>query len=217
MAPGLTSSPTIRVLLVDDHPAVREGLALLLAPDRIEVCAEAAGRADALARVEDSRPDVAIVDLSLDGEDGLTLISDLRARGVPVLVYSMHYDARRVENAITAGALGYVTKRALHGVLVQGIREVAAGRRFLSPRAAAALAESLTDTPARDAVEKLSPHERQVYQLLGQGQDTSEIASALAVSAHTVESYYERIKVKLGLNAMHELRRHAIDHFQKHG
>src|SRR5512135_590234 len=129
----VNSSPPIRVLLVDDHPAVREGLALLLAPEGIEVCAEAGGRADALARVEERRPDLAIVDLSLDGEDGLALISDLHGRAVPVLVYSMHTGARRVGSAFEAGALGYVTKRAFHGILVQGIREVAAGRRFVSP------------------------------------------------------------------------------------
>jgi DNA-binding NarL/FixJ family response regulator len=211
----VNSSPPIRVLLVDDHPAVREGLALLLAPEGIEVCAEAGGRADALARVEERPPDLAIVDLSLDGEDGLALISDLHRRAVPVLVYSMHTDARRVGTAFEAGALGYVTKRAFHGILVQGIREVAAGRRFVSPGAAAALAGSLAGSPPEDAVQNLSPHERSVYELLGQGQNTFDIAAALHVSSHTVESYYERIKVKLDLNGMHELRRHAIHRSQK--
>ncbi len=215
MEPGhLTSSPPIRVLLVDDHPAVREGLALLLAPEGIEVCAEAGGRAGALARLAD-RPDLAIVDLSLEGEDGLPLIRDLRERAVPVLVYSMHNDARHVQNAIAAGALGYATKRELHHVLVYGIREVAAGRRFISPDAAGALAESLTGTTAEDAIGKLSANERKVYELLGQGEGTYEIAAALQVSNHTVESYYERIKLKLGLNGMHELRRHAIDHLHQ--
>lgn len=212
----LTSSPPIRILLVDDHPAVREGLSLLLAPEGIEVCAEAGGRADALARVGERRPDLAIVDLSLDGEDGLALVADLHERAVPVLVYSMHTDAQRVGSAFAAGALGYVTKRALHGVLVQAIREVAAGRRFVSPVAAAALAEGLAGSPADDAVQKLSAHERKVYELLGQGEGTFEIAAALRVSSHTVESYYERIKVKLNLNGMYELRRRAIEYLQKH-
>ena len=185
----VTSYPPIRVLLVDDHPAVRQGLALLLAPEGIDVCAEAGGRADALARVEERRPDLAIVDLSLDGEDGLALIADLRERDVAVLVYSMHNDARRVGSAFAAGALGYVTKREFHRVLVQGIREVAAGRRFVSPGATAALAESLTVSPADEAVQKLSANERKVYELLGQGEGTFEIAAALHVSTHTVESY----------------------------
>lgn len=211
----VNSSSPIRVLLVDDHPAVREGLALLLASDGIEVCAEAGGHADALARADECCPDLAIVDLSLDGEDGLALISDLNRRAVPVLVYSMHTDARHVGSAFEAGALGYVTKRALHGVLMQGIREVAAGRRFVSPGGAAALAESVTGSAPGDAVQKLSQNERRVYELLGQGQDTFDIAATLHISNHTVESYYERIKFKLYLSGMHELRRHAIHRSQK--
>lgn len=209
--------PRIRVLLVDDHPAVRQGLALLLAHEHILVSAEASGRAEALAHLEKHRPNAAIVDLSLDGEDGVTLIADLHQRGVAVLVYSMHNDARHVERAFAAGALGYVTKRELHGVLVQAIREVAAGRRFVSPSAAAALAENLATSPAQDTVSELSPNERRVYELLGEGADTSDIGAALRISSHTVESYYGRILVKLNLSGMHQLRLHAIDHFQKHG
>ncbi len=212
---GPNAPERIRVLLVDDHPAVREGLALLLAAEGIVVSAEAAGRVEALAHVEKRRPGVAIVDLSLDGEDGVTLIADLRQRGIAVLVYSMHNDARHVEQAFAGGALGYVTKREFHGVLVQAIREVAAGRRFVSPSAAAALAEGITGSFANGGVEKLSPHERKVFDLLGHGADTFEIAAALGISNHTVESYYSRILMKLGLNRMHELRRHAIAHLRK--
>lgn len=208
-------APRLRVLLVDDHPAVREGLGLLLAPEGIEVCGEAAGRGDALAVLAKRSPDLAIVDLSLDGEDGVVLIAELTQRGIPVLVYSMHKDARHVQAAIAAGARGYVTKRAFHVVIVQAIREVAAGRRFVSPAAAAALAESLTESSA-DGVEKLSPHEHQVYELLGQGADTFDIAAALHISNRTVESYYSRILVKFNLNGMHELRRLAIAHLRRH-
>jgi DNA-binding NarL/FixJ family response regulator len=212
----VTSSPPIRILVVDDHPAVRQGLAYMLASEGLEVCAEAGGRGDALARVEESRPDLAIVDLSLEDEDGLALVADLRVRDVPVLVYSMHNDATRVGSAFAAGALGYVTKRELQAVLVQAIREVARGRRFASPIAAAALAESVAASPADDVVHKLSAHERKVYELLGRGQDTFDIAAALHVSNHTVESYYERIKLKMGLKGMYEVRRHAIDDLHKH-
>jgi DNA-binding NarL/FixJ family response regulator len=208
-------SASIHALLVDDHPAVRRGLALLLASEDIVVCGEAAGRAEALACLEKRRPGLAIVDLSLDGEDGTKVIADLRERGIAVLAYSMHQDPRHVQGAIAAGALGYVTKRELDAVLVQAIREVAAGRRFLSPSAASALAESVTGAAA-DNVEKLSPNERQVYELLGQGADTLDIAAALHISNHTVESYYSRILVKLELTGMYELRRHAIARLQKH-
>lgn len=208
-------SRPIRILLVDDHPAVREGLALLLAPEGMDVCAEAGRRVEALAHLETCDPDLAIVDLSLEQEDGAVLIADLHLRQVPVLVYSMHNDARHVEGAFAAGALGYVTKRELHGVLVQAVREVAAGRRFVSPQAASALAASHASAQTDDPVDKLSPHEREVYQLLGQGEGLLEISAALRVSAHTVESYYARMQVKLGLNGMYELRRHAIEYVRK--
>lgn len=211
-----SASLTIQVLVVDDHPAIREGLAFLLAPEGIVVCAEAEQSAEAFAALRRRRPDLAIVDLSLDGEDGLALIADLRQRQVPVLVYSMHNDARHVGGAISAGALGYVTKRAPHNVLVHGIREVAAGRRFVCRAAAAALAESVTELPGDGGVGKLSQHERKVYELLGEGADAFDIAAALHISNHTVESYYSRILTKLNLNGIHELRRHAIAYLQKH-
>lgn len=219
MKPAAQSRPTkgaprLHVLLVDDHPAVREGLGLLLTPEGIEVCGEAAGRGDALAVLAMRRPDLAIVDLSLDGEDGVALIAELTQRGIPVLVYSMHNDPLHVRSALAAGALGYVTKRVLHGVLVQAIRDVAAGRRFVSPVAAAALAETVKESSGVD-VERLSPHEHRVYELLGQGADTFDIAAALHISHRTVESYYSRILVKFNLNGMHELRRHAIAHLQQ--
>jgi len=216
MDSSVTAPRRIRVLLVDDHPAVREGLALLLAPDGIDVVAEASAHAEALARAKERRPDLAIVDLSLDSEDGATLIADLRARDVPALAYSMHNDARHVEGAFAAGALGYVTKRELHDVLVQGVREVAAGRQFVSPVAAVALAQRATHSRPEPGVGDLSQQERQVYQLLGNGEGTYEIATALNISTRTVESYYARIIVKLGLNGMYELRHHAITHAHEH-
>ncbi|HPO17093.1 MAG TPA: response regulator transcription factor [Candidatus Hydrogenedentes bacterium] len=130
---------TIRVLVVDDHPAVCQGLELLLEPEGIKVCAEAGGRAEALVCVEQCQPDIALVDISLGDEDGLALVADLSKRAVPVLVYSIHEDGRHVESAFAAGSLGYVTKQEAHKVLVSAICEVAACRRFISPRAAAAL------------------------------------------------------------------------------
>jgi DNA-binding NarL/FixJ family response regulator len=126
----------------------------------------------------------------------------------------MHHDSHHVQGAIAAGAFGYVSKREFHDVLVKAVREIAAGRRFLSASAAAALAESMTESSA-PGIEKLSPHEHQVYELLGQGADTFDIAAALGITNHTVESYYSRILIKLDLNGMHELRRRAIAHFQK--
>lgn len=202
----------IRILLVDDHPAMREGLALLLAPEGITVCASASSSADALALASAIPPDLALVDLSLGSENGLALIADLHARGVPTLVYSMHEDAGHVESAFSAGALGYVTKRELHRVLVDAIREVAAGRRSLSPNAGVVLAERVTRPPASDFEQELSAQERQVFRLLGQGEGIREIAETMGISPRTVESYCARIQDKLGLDGMRELRRHAITH-----
>ena len=201
----------IRILVVDDHPAVREGLALLLSTEGIEVCAEAERRADALELLENSRPDLAIVDLSLDGEDGTLLVAGLKARGVPSLIYSMHGDARHVSSAFAAGALGYVTKSEFRGVLVEAIRAVFAGRRFVSPRAAVALAEKASGPPRDAALDLLSGQEREVYRLLGEGEGTHEIAALLGISTHTVESYFSRIQVKLGLEGMRDLRHRAIE------
>lgn len=211
----MNTETAIRVLIVDDHPAVRQGLGLLLASEGIIVCAEASGRAEALARVEECRPDLTLVDLLLGEEDGMAVVAELHRRGSRSLVYSMHEDGRHVEEAFAAGALGYVTKREVHRVLVEAIREVAGGRRFVSPRAAVALSDRITDAEAKDAVDELSKQERHVYRLIGEGEGTTEIAATMSISTRTVESYYSRILVKLGLDGMRELRRHAIGHLRK--
>lgn len=210
MDTGGSGSKPLRILLVDDHPAVRDGLRLLLETEGIEVCAEAGDIAGALTHVKNYHPDLTLVDLSLADEDGLPLVERLRERTVPSLVYSMHQDAGHVKGAFAAGAIGYVTKREIHGVLIQAIRECAAGRRFVSPLAAVALTEDITQPiePIRDQI--LSEQEQQVYRLLGQGEGTIEIATALHISTRTVDTYYVRIQEKLGLRGMRELRRHAV-------
>jgi DNA-binding NarL/FixJ family response regulator len=204
------SAPPIRILVVDDHPAVRQGLALLLAPGKIVVCGECSTGSEAQTLAVELAPDLVLVDLSLADEDGLAVVRALGARGIPSLVYSMHVDGRHIEASLTAGSLGYVTKREIHRVLVEAIRSVAAGRRFVSPIASAALAEHLAGHPTRRPVRDLSEQEREVYRLLGEGEGTLEIASALRISTRTVESYFTRIQEKLGLRGMHQLRRQAI-------
>ena len=201
-----------RALIVDDHPALRHALALLLAREGIEILGEARGRVDTLALVDRQRPGLALVDLSLGGEDGTPLVADLRHRGVPVLVYSMHDDAHHVVAAFAAGAQGYVAKHEPHAVLMQALHDVARGLRFVSPAASLALAEAAGVRDAAHLLGRLSTHEHQVYEMIGQGADLHEIAAAMRVSPHTVESYYGRILVKLDLPGMHELRRHAIGH-----
>lgn len=131
-----------RVFLVDDHPAVREGLRLLLRQAGIDVCGEAADAAGALGAVRDAAPDLVMVDLSLGEESGLPLLRALggAAPGVPLLVHSMHEDPFHVQQALAAGAAGYVTKREVASLLAHAIGELLEGRQYTSPRAAQALA-----------------------------------------------------------------------------
>lgn len=129
----------IRILVVDDHAAVRQSLGILLEQAGIQVCAEAGNCADALAGLNAHQPMLALVDLSLGDEDGAALIADLAGRALPSLAYSIHEDERHVKHALAAGARGYVTKSEAHRVLVQAIHAVVAGRCFVSPRAAQVL------------------------------------------------------------------------------
>ncbi len=203
-----------RVLLVEDHPAVCMGLRLLLEQNGLRVCGEARNGEQALQALSESRavlvmPDLVIIDLSLGEEDGLVLLRHLARQDpeLPLLVYSMHEDAARVNRAFKAGARGYVTKRETGEVLVRAVRECLAGRTFKSPRAA----QSLAEVPGEGAApEPLSLQEQKAYDLLGDGRSVGEIAEQLAVSRRTVETYFGRIQVKLGLVGMRELRRHAI-------
>lgn len=204
----------VRIFLADDHPAVREGLTLRLLQEGFVVCGEAENRAMLLAGIDASRADIALVDLTLCGENGLDLIADLRIRGIPVIVYSMHEDAETVRLALDRGACGYVAKRETSAVLVEGVRLVLAGQRYLSPRVAAALEASPPLVPAAGQAVALSERESQILELLSQGEANTEIASALGVSVRTVESYYARILVKLHLDGMKALRKYAIRQYR---
>ncbi len=197
-----------RIFLADDHPAVREGLTLRLLQEGFVVCGEAENRATLLETIDASKADIALVDLTLCGENGLDLIDELRARAIPVLVYSMHEDAETVRLALGRGAQGYVAKRETSVELVAGVRRVLAGQPYLSPRVAAALAAC----PPPPAVQAgaLSDRERQTLDLLSRGEGNAEIAAALGVSVRTVESYYSRILTKLDLDGMKALRKYAI-------
>jgi DNA-binding NarL/FixJ family response regulator len=205
-----------RIFVVDDHPAVREGLTLLLQQRGIMICGEAENGAQTLDRLEGAQPDVVLVDLSLPRESGVLLIEQLRSRGVPVLVYSMHEDTVHIKRAFAAGAGGYVTKREGAEVLVQAIREVVAGQRYLSERTRDALIDGgQTFDSAGVRHMGLSDREALVLQWIGHGDSGEEIAEKLHISSRTVETYCTRIMEKLGLAGMKELRRYAIQ--QAHG
>ena len=200
----MNRSPTgVAVFLVDDHPLVRQGLALILEQAGFTVAGEADSVEGTRAHPGLASAQVAILDLSLDQANGMDLIPDLCRRGVRVVVYSMHEDAVIVRRALAAGAKGYITKREAAQSLVPAIRAVLDGGDYVSPRAAAELAQHRGDPD-------LSRQQEQLYDLLGQGCDAHEIADSLHVSPRTVETYCTRLMDKLGLAGMKELRQHAI-------
>jgi DNA-binding NarL/FixJ family response regulator len=191
------------LFLVDDHPSVRAGLAHLLQAAGFTVAGEAETGSETLSHPALATQPLVVVDLALGEESGVDLIKRLCLRGVPVLVYSMHESAHMIRRAFDAGAGGYVTKREAAHSLVEAIRAVCAGSRYLSPRAAAAFHEP---TP----LDSLSGQQRQIYRLLGQGFSNEEISRRLDISIRTLESYCARIMDKLGVQGTKELRQHAI-------
>jgi DNA-binding NarL/FixJ family response regulator len=207
--------PKIKILLVDDHPLVREGLANLIhqQPD-LEVCGEAASEPQALQLIGSVQPDLAVVDISLENGSGLELIKSIKLMhpGVAMLALSMHDESLYAERALRAGARGYLMKREAAKKVIQGIRAVLAGQLFVSEKITALMAERFVQgrTAATSPVEQLSDRELEVFQLLGRGQSTRQIADHLHVGFKTVQAYCARIKDKLQLANATELLRAAM-------
>jgi DNA-binding NarL/FixJ family response regulator len=205
----------IKVFLVDDHPLVRDGLANLIntEPD-LEICGEAGNEAQALALIGTAAPSVAIVDISLENGSGIELIKSLKTwhPGVAVLVLSMHDESLYAERSLHAGARGYIMKREAAKKVVEGIRAVKAGRIYVSEKIAMAMAEKFVGgrTAPVEPVSLLSDRELEVFQLLGSGQNTRQIANHLHVGFKTVQAYCARIKEKLNLANATELLSEAI-------
>ncbi|MGA2444547.1 MAG: response regulator transcription factor [Opitutaceae bacterium] len=209
-------SSRTRIFLVDDHPLVREWLGhlLRLEPD-MEVCGEADTPSAALSAMALQRPEVAIVDLSLQHGSGLDLIKDLRASlpATQVIVLSMHEEIGDVERALRAGARGYVMKRESTSQIVNAIRQVQAGHVYANAEVLAQLAERMIGRPMDEppaTPEALSDRELDVFRRLGAGHSTRRIAEDLGVSLKTVQTYCARIKEKLGLGDGSELMRAAM-------
>jgi DNA-binding NarL/FixJ family response regulator len=201
------------VLIVDDHPAVREALAIRIAQAAdMEVCGEAVDVVDALSLVDAQKPDLAVIDISLATGDGLDLIKRIKSRNTKVrmLVWSMHSEALYAERALRAGAQGYITKTHATSDIVDAIRRVLEGKVYLSPVMTERLLESHVGVPwqssaSGSAIETLSDRELAVFDLIGQGVKTAEIAMRLHLSTKTVETYRERIRKKLNLRNGAEL------------
>ena len=195
------------VLIVDDHPAVREALALRIGRQKdLEVAGEAADMGDALHLISEKKPDVAVVDISLKAGSGLELIKRIKDRGdqVRILVWSMHSESLYAERALRAGALGYVNKDQATEKIVDAIRQVLAGKVYVSDALAERLlhrAVGCSQTPVtRSPVEALADRELEVFRLIGEGVRTAEIAKQLHLSVKTVETYRDRIRRKLDLS-----------------
>lgn len=202
-----------RLILVDDHPVVRQGLADLLSDEGFEVAGVAATEAETLELMAQAPVDVIVLDLTLEHGSGLAVMATVRreAPKTRLIVYSVHEDGDRVRRTLEAGAMGYVTKREDPEVLVECLRHVRAGERFLSPRATRAMADALAQGPTTVPNLVLSPQELQVYTSTGRGLAAQEIATEMDLSVRTVETYYGRILDKLGLSGRRDLRRHAAE------
>lgn len=202
-----------RIVLVDDHQMFREGLAEVLGREKdLLVCGQAEDRSQALDVIDKTKPDLALVDLTLRGSTSLELIKDLRARHprLAVLVLSMHEESLFAARTLAAGARGYLTKQQATRKLVEAIRRVLAGQIYLSEPMAAQALNKLAGLAAPTTVAQLSDRELETFRLIGTGHGPTDIAARLHIDVKTVESYRSRIREKLGLRNAAELRRHAI-------
>jgi DNA-binding NarL/FixJ family response regulator len=212
-----TSQRPARVLIVDDHPVVREGLAMRIANHAdLKVCGEAADVTEALKLAEATSPDVAIVDISLKNGNGIDLIRRLKARdsSVRVLVCSMYSEALYAERALRAGAMGFINKEHATGQIISAIRQLLAGKLYLSESMSNELLNRAVGhagtADAASPMESLSDRELEVFQFIGQGMDTQQIAARMRLSPKTVETYRGRIKEKLHLTTGTELMQRAV-------
>jgi two-component system, NarL family, invasion response regulator UvrY len=214
LATGMPSRK-IRIFILDDHPAVREGLANLLSRFGMTVCGEAGSCKETMQALLEVFPDLVLVDLSLGDESGLDIVPYLHAAGIKSLIYSMHDDAWNIRRSMNAGVNGYVTKREMADTLNEAIQQVLADQTYISPAAAEALQEQAFSGEDPALLEKLSHREHDVFRLAGEGCSTTEMADELHIAVSTVETNLARIIVKLGLPGTKELRRYAIQHLRK--
>jgi DNA-binding NarL/FixJ family response regulator len=211
-----------RILVVDDHPLFREGIQQMINRNQtLKVCGEAASIAEALKVVAELKPDLVLVDISLEGGDGIELIKTLKAtyEDLPILVISMHNETLYAERALRAGALGYVMKNESARTVKSAIFKVLGGNVFLSERMSASVLTKMVGGKREEAVspvEQLSDRELQVFQMLGEGKPTRQIAEELDLTIPTIHSFRTRIKEKLRFQNATELVLNANQWVREH-
>ena len=216
---GKRSKRRARILIVDDHPAVREALAIRIDGQRdLEVCGEAADTADALRLVADLRPDLVVVDISLKTGNGIDLIKRIRDRHdrVRMLVWSMYSESLYADRALQAGALGYINKDQATNKIVEAIRRVLKGKVYLSEAMVERILQRSVGETTRSPLDALADRELEVFRLIGEGVRTIDIAERLCLSVKTVETYRDRIRHKLHLRNGTELARYATQWVTEH-
>lgn len=206
-----------RVLLVDDHPIVRQGLALLIDREAdLSVCGEAEGAHSAFHAIATLRPDIVVLDISLSGPDGLDVLKEIRMKSasLPVLILSMHDESIYAERSMRAGANGYIMKQEATEKVLVAIRRILQGEVYLSDRLTNTMLQQYVHgaSPAKGSpLLNLTDRELEVFRLIGEGHGTRQIADELHLSVKTIESYQAHIKEKLALRNARELVQHAIE------
>jgi DNA-binding NarL/FixJ family response regulator len=205
-----------KILIVDDHPMIREGLVRLVDDEKdIVICGQADDAPEALKAISETKPDIVVIDISLKSSDGIDLTKSIKAQypKLPVLILSMHNEALYAERALRAGAMGYIMKQEAAENLLTAIRYVLGGQIYVSDKVSKRLIRKLArgkvDMVA-SPVDSLSDRELEVFRSIGQGYGTSEIAEKLYLSIKTIETYRTHIKEKLNLANSHELLQYAI-------
>lgn len=206
-----------RIFIVDDHPAVRQGVMAIVShePDML-ICGEASGVPDAMQQIAILMPDLAVIDISLKVGNGIDLVKRVKAEypSVRMLVWSMFPDTLYAARALRAGALGYFNKSDSTEQLVDAIRMVAQGKIYLTEETSAYLLQERFNTPVREdgtlSLDRLSDRELEVFKLIGEGLSTQQIAEFIMLSISSVETYRQRIKAKLNINSNTELLRSAV-------
>jgi len=212
-ANNVESNGTISVLIVDDHPVMRAGIRYILEPSEgIDVCGEAGCRREALCLIEDKTPDLAIIDMLLNSEDGLELVKECKARheNLRILVMTMQKGSMYAERVLRAGADGFIEKHEAGTQIVEAIHTVMAGQIYLNKELSSRLINTAVlgrNEEERTPVEGLSDRELHVFQLTGRGLKAREIAESIGLSLKTVESHQRNIRIKLELPCIVALRK----------